>query len=343
MSKRRRLTALASTLRMPAAPVLRRRTARRRPRRPRRLARITMDAHDGRTRCGQGDAHDGRTRWTHTMRARRRGRTRCGQGDVDAHDAGGDAWDQRRCGHQMAALQQQHSTAVQHQKRSRGAGSKQRRSSARSAAHHSGLTAQVREAATTAAVIQKTKQNVTVPMSPIQPPRITTSKRLCPRNMMRHAPERAGGRPPQATRAAPAPPPAEAGAAGAYPPHPQITAGNPIREAWVQKYSWGAKVLGARSVRRQRYLIDGTRVPGRALLPSTDAHKADVPAAEPEAVMEAAAEAPVGMDTGGPSEAAAGSPARAPKARRGVAKPAKKVRAAAAAAQPGGRSGCRRQ
>ena len=79
---------------------------------------------------------------------------------------------------------------------------------------------------------------------------------------MPHA--RKGGR--QPTRAAPAPPPAEAGAAGAYPPHPQITPGNPMREAWVRKYPWGAKVLGARSVRRQRYLIDGTRVPGRALL-----------------------------------------------------------------------------
>ena len=33
-----------------------------------------------------------------------------------------------------------------------------------------------------------------------------------------------------------------------------------------------------------------------------------VPAAEPEAAMEAAAEAPVGMDTSGPSEAAAAAP-----------------------------------
>ena len=35
----------------------------------------------------------------------------------------------------------------------------------------------------------------------------------------------------------------KAGAAGAYPPHPQITQGNPMREAWVRKYPWGAKVL----------------------------------------------------------------------------------------------------
>ena len=63
-----------------------------------------------------------------------------------------------------------------------------------------------------------------------------------------------------------------------------------------------------------------------------------VPAAETEAAMEAAAEAPEGMDTGGPSEAAAGSPARAPKARCGVAKPTKEARAAARR-----RSGCRRQ
>ena len=70
----------------------------------------------------------------------------------------------------------------------------------------------------------------------------------------------------QPTRAVPAPPPATAVAAGAwagaYPPRPQITPGNPMRVAWVQKYPWGAKVLGVRSVRRQRYLIDGTRVPG---------------------------------------------------------------------------------
>ena len=43
-----------------------------------------------------------------------------------------------------------------------------------------------------------------------------------------------------------------------------------------------------------------------------------VPAAEPEAAMEEAAEAPMGMDTGGLSEAAAGGPGRAPKARRGI-------------------------
>ena len=50
--------------------------------------------------------------------------------------------------------------------------------------------------------------------------------------------------------------------------------------------------------------------------------------------MEAAAEAPVGMDTGGPSEAAAGGSARAPKVRRGVARPSKaQARAAAAASQ----------
>ena len=57
-----------------------------------------------------------------------------------------------------------------------------------------------------------------------------------------------------------------------------------------------------------------------------------MPAAETEAAIEAAAEAPEGMDTGGPSEAAAGSPARAPKARRSVAEPTKEEMAAAKAA-----------
>ena len=54
-----------------------------------------------------------------------------------------------------------------------------------------------------------------------------------------------------------------------HPPRPaqmQIIPGNPMREAWVRKYPWGVKILGARSARRQLYLIDGTRVPGRALL-----------------------------------------------------------------------------
>ena len=46
---------------------------------------------------------------------------------------------------------------------------------------------------------------------------------------MHHAPERAGGSPPPTSNKGGAgATPAVAGAAGAYPPHPQITPGNPM-------------------------------------------------------------------------------------------------------------------
>ena len=69
-------------------------------------------------------------------------------------------------------------------------------------------------------------------------PRISYETPVSVQYNMPHA--RKGGR--QPTRAAPAPPPVAAGAAGAYPPRPQITpAGkrNPMREAWVRKYPCG--------------------------------------------------------------------------------------------------------